>query len=138
TPSGIVEEKPKPKPSHDPRIAVYPSSIRQGEPALIVVEGLTSTANISSFTYNGRPLNVFLHEGYASALVGIDLYAPTGAFPLVLKLEDGQEIKGELVVRERPLVTGLYNIPEKLGGNTQESIQTLIASLKAEGKTINS
>lgn len=129
---------PKPKPQHEPRISVYPASVQQGEPALIVVEGLTDTSRVKSFTIDGRPLNVFLYDGYVSAVVGISLHARTGAMPLHLSLQDGREMTGQLVVEKRPLVTSPYNIPEKLGGNTPQSIQTLVASLSAEGRTINS
>ena len=127
----------KPKPPSEPRITVLPKSVEQGEPAIIVVEGLATTTTVASFTFAGRPLNFFLYEGSVTAFLGVDLYAAPGTFPLVLTYKDGRQLQGKFVIEEREPVQRPFDIPEKLGGNTPASIQTLITTLAAEGKIIN-
>ncbi len=131
-----VVVKPKPKPS-TPHFSIYPNSVRQGDPALIIAEGVASTSSVKSFTFNNRPLIPFIYEGQVSALLGVDLHSPVGKFPLVLTLQDGKEIKGEFVILPRDEDRRPFDIPEKLGGNTPQSIKNLISTLAEEGKIIN-
>ncbi len=135
TPPVIV--KPKPKPAHEPFISVNPGPVQQGEPAIITVEGLISTSTVKSFTFDNRPLITFMYDGYVTAFLGVDLYAKTGTFPLLLTLKDGKQVHGTFTVLPRPPVQKPFDIPEKLGGNTPESIRNLITTLAAEGKIIN-
>lgn len=121
----------------EPHFSVYPSLVRQGDPALIIVEGVTSTSSVKSFTFNNRPLASFIYEGKVAALLGVDLYSPVGTFPLVLTLKDGKEVKGDFVITKRPEDRRPFDIPEKLGGNTPQSIKNLISTLADEGKIIN-
>lgn len=121
----------------EPSIYINPASIQQGEPALITVEGLTSTSSIKSFTFNDRPLITFIHEGKITALLGIDLKAATGTFPLVLTLKGGKQIRKDFLIQPRPVIRAPFGIPEKLGGNTPESEKLLITTLNEEGKIIN-
>ncbi len=134
-----VVSKPKPiqKPTGELSISVWPTSVQQGEPAIITVEGLASTSSVKSFTFNNRPLITFLYDGQVTAFLGVDLYAAPGTFPLILTLTDGKEVRGEFVIYPRAEVIRPFDIPEKLGGNTAESIKTLISTLAAEGKIIN-
>lgn len=127
----------KPKPPGEPKLSITPGFVVQGELAIITVEGLTTLTNIKSFTFNNRPLRTFIYDSYATAFLGVDLYAQTGTFPLVLTFKDGKEVKGELVIHERENIRKPFDIPEKLGGNTKESIKELISTLSAEGKIIN-
>lgn len=131
-----VVTKPKPV-SGPPKITITPGKVEQGEPAIITVEGLTSTTSVKSFTFNNRPLISFMYEGYVTAFLGVDLYAVPGTFPLVLTLNDGKEVRGEFVINQRADVRKPFDIPEKLGGNTPESVKTLIKTLAEEGKIIN-
>jgi len=126
-----------PKPSHEPSISIRPSFVQQGEPAIITIEGLTSTTNVKSLTLDGRPFVTFMYEGYVTAFLGVDLYATPGTFPIVLTFKDGTQLKSELVINKREGVRRLFDIPLKLGGNTSESIKTLITTLAVEGKLIN-
>lgn len=125
-------------PQDQMRIVSYPEKLEQGDPAIIVVEGLTTTKNIKSFTLGDRPFYFFLYKGYVTAFFAAKLDEPTGNLPLTLTFKDGKQIKGNLVIDPRKVVKGAFNIPEKLGGNTRESINTLIRTLAGEGKVINS
>ena len=127
----------KPVPRDHPFISITPLETRPGEPALITVEGLTSTTSVKSFTFDNRPLIIFLYEGQVSALLGVDLRAIPGTFPLVLTLRDGQQIKENFIISERVVVQKPFDIPDKLGGNTPVSEKALITSLAQEGKIIN-
>lgn len=127
----------KPKPQSAPKIVVSPALVEQGDPAIITVVGFTSTSSIKSFTFNNRPLIAFMYDGYVTAFLGVDLYAPVGTYPLVLTLTDGKQVKGEITIRPRAEVRRPFDIPEKLGGNTSESINTLVRTLAEEGKIIN-
>ncbi len=120
-----------------PYISVTPSVVEQGNPALITVEGATTTQSVQSFTFDNRPLYIFLHEGQVSALLGVELRAIPGTYPLVITFKDGRQIKENLVIEERPVVQKPFDIPEKLGGNTYASERELISTLALEGKIIN-
>ncbi|MDO8728961.1 MAG: M23 family metallopeptidase [bacterium] len=121
----------------EPFLSITPDSIQQGEPALITVEGLTSTSSVKSFTINNIPLVMFLHNDRVTALLGVDLRAIPGTYPLVLTFKDGKQIRENLIINERPLVKVPFVIPEKLGGNTRASERELISTLAAEAKIIN-
>ena len=121
----------------EPVISVTPLSIQQGEPALITVEGLTSTSGVKSFTIDNRPLVIFLHEGQVTALFGVDLWAVPGTLPLVLTLKDGKQIRGNLTINQRTRIEVPFDIPKKLGGNTPESVGELISTRADEAKIIN-
>ncbi len=131
-----VKLKPKPIVTV-PFISISPMTVRQGEPVLITAEGVTSTSTVRSFTFDNRPLVIFLHEGQVSALLGVDLRATPGTFPLVLTYNDGRELRGNIVIGEREIIRAPFDIPDKLGGNTPESEKTLIYTLAQEGKIVN-
>lgn len=135
----VVTTTPKVKPKlvTTPFISISPTNVRQGEPALITAEGITSTSSVKSFTFDNRPLVVFLHDGQVSALLGVDLRAIPGTFPLVLTFNDGKELRQNIVIREREIIRAPFEIPEKLGGNTPESERILIYTLAQEGKIVN-
>lgn len=139
----IVKENPdKNIPKKDPNrekpyIFIAPEKIHQGELALISLEGVTNTADVESLTIDGRPLYVFLHEGQVTALFGVDLYAKPGTFPVVMTFKDGRQIKEDLTILALERDRRPFDIPEKLGGNTYESVQNLKKSLSEEGKIIN-
>lgn len=132
----VIKPKPKPKPPEF-GIVSYPEDVKQGDPVIIVAYGVASTTSVASFTFNNRPLNFFLYEGNVTAFFGADLNWDLGTFPIVLTLKDGRELRANLVIKARVEVREPYNIPEKLGGNTKESINTLIKTLAQEGKIIN-
>jgi murein DD-endopeptidase MepM/ murein hydrolase activator NlpD len=137
TPAKTPKPKPTPKPNGEMEIVIYPSSVMQGEPAIITVNGLSSTTLVKSFTFDNRPLINFLYEGQITAFFGADLNYATGTFPVVLTLTDGRQIRKDFVINKRPDIRRPFDIPEKLGGNTPESIKTLFTTLAQEGKIIN-
>lgn len=133
----VSESTSTPTTASGPTLSITPETIQQGEPALITVEGVTSTSSVKSFTFNGRRLVTFLYKGQVTALLGINLRAAPGTFPLVLTLNDGRQSQQNFVIKERVIVRVPFGIPEKLGGNTPEAEKELISTLVQEGKIIN-
>ena len=137
TPKVLVSKIAPKKTVTGPALVITPSVIEQGEPALITAVGVTSISSVKSFTFNNRPLVMFIYEGEVSALLGVDLRAAPGTFPLVLTLNDGKELRENFVIKARQLVQAPFDIPEKLGGNTPQSEKELITTLGQEEKIIN-
>ncbi len=136
TPAVLVS-KPAPTITTGPKLSITPKEIKQGEPALITVEGLGSISSVESFTFDNRPLVIFLHQGQVTALLGVDLRAIPGTYPLVLSLKDSRQINENFIIGERTIIRAPFDIPEKLGGNTPASEKELISTLAQEGKIIN-
>jgi len=119
-------------------LSVSPETILQGEPALITLDGLASASAIESLTLDDKPLAVFADEGSLSALVGIDLHRTPGSHPIVLTLDDGRKIEGNIEVRQRIMATTEFDIPEQLGGNTPQAEEELTSTLSQDTILLNS
>lgn len=131
-------EVPNNVPAVEPvSISVSPATLIQGEPARITINGLDSTSTIQSFTFDGKPLPVFIDEGKASALVGIDFHKKPGSYPLVITLDDGQKIEEEIEVGQRTVATTEFDIPKQLGGNTPQAEHELTSTLAQDTAIIN-
>ena len=141
TPIVTTNTVPSPKPVvtavTEPSIFINPSVIQQGELALITVEGLTSTSSVKSFTFDNRPLVTFLYDGKVTALLGVDVRAATGTFPLLLTLKDGKQVRKNFSIQPRPLIQASFGIPDKLGGNTPQAERELLSTLRDEARIIN-
>lgn len=118
-------------------LAVSPAALIQGEPALITIDGLASASAITSLTFDGKSLSVFIDDGKISALVGIDFHSKPGSYPLVLTLDDGRKIETKIAVGQRAVATTTFDIPETLGGNTPQAEHQLTTSLAEDTAIIN-
>jgi murein DD-endopeptidase MepM/ murein hydrolase activator NlpD len=123
--------------STSPRILISPKDIQQGEPAKIVVEGV-GTSTVTSLTLSGKKLDTFILDNRPTAVVGIDLKKPDGAYPLVATLSSGEKLEAELLVGKRYIAEAPLGIPEKLGGNTTAGQERLLASLARDNAVLNS
>jgi hypothetical protein len=126
--TGNVEERV------EPQVVVTPADLKQGEPALISITG-TSTA--STITWKGKQVETFLYNGKPSALIGVDIRATPGTYPVVATLADGTRITENVVVAKRVVPTAPLGIPDNLGGNTPEAEQTLLTTLAQENAILN-
>lgn len=117
-------------------ISVLPGSIRQGDPALIEINGVSSISKVKSVTLNGKRLPLFTFGSKPSALVGVGLRDRTGAYPIVAMLADGTILKKSLSVVSRPVAKEELGIPGKLGGNTAAGEQNVVSSLSSDNKEI--
>src|SRR3989344_4162683 len=114
-------------------VSVYPEMVIQGEPVMMVV----STSSVKSMKVSGKEVPVFKIGETARALVGIDLRGRIGTYPIAVELSDGSVVKENLIVGERKIAKAPLGIPEKLGGNTQESQKNFISTPAQEGKIIS-
>lgn len=119
-------------------LSVSPATLIQGEPAKISIDGLDSTSNIKSFTFNDNPLAVFEEDGRFAAFVGIDFHEKSGPYPLVLTLDGNQKIESSIEVRKRELISTDFDIPEQLGGNTPQAEHELTSTLSKDSAILNS
>lgn len=119
-------------------LSISPTTLIQGEPARITINGLFSASAIQSLTFDNKPLGVFSDENKMAALVGIDFHQEPATYPIVLTLADGRIIEESIAVGERALATTEFDIPEKLGGNTPQAEHALSSSLAQDTAIINS
>ena len=118
-------------------LQIVPESVIQGEPVLVLVNGLGSTTRVTSLRFNNKPLDIFLYEGRPAALIGLDLRFAPGTYPLQATFYDAPAIQTKITVGKRVIATEPLGIPEKLGGNTPESEKELVNTLVEEGRIIN-
>lgn len=119
-----------------PLISTLPEKVIQGEPAIILIEGLI-TSTVESLTFNGKRLGTFLYDGKPAAVVGIDLKDKTGSYSIRATLNNGRVIEGTLQVGERVIAKNPFDIPENLGGNTPEAERELNRTLAQENAALN-
>ncbi len=120
----------------EPVLSVRPETIVQGEAVLISIKGL-GDEKLKSLTFNGKKLSTFMHLGDPSAMVGVDLRMDTGTYPLVATLSNGDVLKEDIEVKPRNIERAPLGIPDKLGGNTEESQKELINTLVEEAAIMN-
>lgn len=138
TTNGIKEQnKPVERENEEFGISIEPDQIFQGDPVLITLTGVTTTTQVKSFTYNSRPLVFFMHQGKVTSLLGVDLRAATGTFPVVATLKDGRQARESLEVKGRIAPKAAFGIPDKLGGNTSTAERELVSTLVQEAQVIN-
>jgi hypothetical protein len=125
-----------PAESVEPGLYFSPEVTLQGEPVWVKVRGYEMNT-VESLTFNGRPLNLFTHEGVVSALIGIDLQFRPGVYPITVSLSNGERVSKNLIVSAREVPTAPLGIPESLGGNTPESERQLVSTLRQEAAIIN-
>jgi murein DD-endopeptidase MepM/ murein hydrolase activator NlpD len=103
------------------------SSVTQGNPFMIELEAMPASA-----TLDGKTLPVFTYQGKPTVLLGVDLKKTPGTYPLLITKKDGSKETREITVLPRDTYEAPLGIPEKLGGNTTSSAQTLVSSLSKE------
>lgn len=116
-------------------IKVSPSEVLQGEPAWISVSG---ESDIRSISLNGHAIPFFFYKGRPSALVGIDIAQKPGSYEVEAKLRNGAVATTSLPIKERKKYEAVFDIPEKLGGNSTSSQKKLVATLSKENSLLAS
>lgn len=110
-------------------VSVLPENIIQGDPVLIEVSA-TSTSKVF---FSGVSVPVFNFKNKKEdALFGIDLNKTPGDYPLIVKFGNRQLYKSNIKVLPRVKKEAPLGIPERLGGNTVPSQNSLMKSLTAE------
>lgn len=118
-------------------VLVFPETIQQGEPALIAVAGL-GTSTLASLSFDGTPVRTFAYGGAPAAIVGVDLNARTGAYPIIATLSDGRTFERGLSVAAREKVEAPLGIPQSLGGNTPAGERNVVTSLARDNEILAS
>jgi murein DD-endopeptidase MepM/ murein hydrolase activator NlpD len=120
-------------------LSTYPSTVIQGEPIMISVEGgiaPVKPSTVRSIMFNGKSLGVFSYKGKPSALYGVDIRAKVGTSTVMAIFADGSSIQLGVYVGERKKVEEAFSIPEKLGGNTAAAVTTLVSTLARENASL--
>ena len=129
-PPAAQRERPDPPAPETPvSLSLSPTAVIAGEPALIIINGISDTTSVESLTFDGKPVPVFSDEGKIGALVGIDFHKEPGSYPFVLALGDDRIFKENMEVKPRVVATTEFDIPPELGGNTPQAEHELSSSL---------
>jgi murein DD-endopeptidase MepM/ murein hydrolase activator NlpD len=118
-----------------PTLSIFPQSIMQGEPLEIIVQPAT-LSQIQSISFNGKKLGVFLYKNKPTAFVGIGINQKPSVYTLSVVLSDGTTLEKSVLVSERKKIKVAFSIPEKLGGNSTSSQQTLVSTLAEENQQL--
>lgn len=121
-----------------PKIIVKPEQILQGEPVIVIVENTNKISDIKNVLFDGKTIPVFLYQSVPTAFIGVDLNARKGEHELKVSLSNGETLTQSITVKEREKIEAPLGIPEKLGGNTEESQKKLVGSLATENDILNS
>lgn len=121
--------------AHGGEIVVTPKTVVQGEPVLVTVKGI-DIRDVRKLVFDGKSVPVFLYNGKPTAFIGVDLAARAGKHKLRLTTLDRDSIEGAVAVVARRKVSTPLGIPQKLGGNTKQSQQHLVAALAKENGVI--
>lgn len=114
-------------------LSVTPTSVIQGEPALVTVNGTTT---VKSLVWNGASIPLFSYNGKKSGFIAADFHLKPGTYPVTLALTTGKKITQNFVVKTRPVVSAPLGIPESLGGNTPQAQQQVVSNLAQENEII--
>jgi murein DD-endopeptidase MepM/ murein hydrolase activator NlpD len=117
-------------------LSIFPEQIIQGEPILVQINGLANISLIKKITFDKTILKVFLYQTKPTTLIGIDLYKKPGDYELVVELFNGQILKKTITIGKREKIEAPLGIPEKLGGNTTASQNTLVSTLALENQSL--
>jgi undecaprenyl-diphosphatase len=134
SPSVIVNNDTKEESAISPELQVSNSLIYPGDPVMITIvasttpkEMLFNTKVIPSFEYNGK------YRG----LLAIPFEETKLNQSIKVTLENGVELKKDIVITPREKIEKPLAIPEKLGGNTKEAGKALVNNLAKENAVIN-
>ena len=104
-------------------IVVVPEHPMQGEPMMVVIEG------VKSLTFTGKKVGLFLYQSKPTVLIPIDLAQKVGEYPLTMNLRDGTKFQKTITVTLRPKISAPLGIPDKLGGNTKVAQDNFVQTL---------
>ncbi len=117
-------------------LKIIPAQVIQGEPLMVIIEGAKNVSAVKKITFDGEPSGVFMYQGKPTALIGVDLRKKSRNYELTAQFSDGQSIKKIINVGAREKIEISLGIPQKLGGNTTESQNKLIATLAEENRSL--
>lgn len=117
-------------------LSFFPAQIRQGDPFLVQIDGLTKISAIKKLSFGRKKISVFMYQDKPTAIVGIDLNKKPGTYELRVELGSGEIIQKSVEISKREKTEAPLGIPEKLGGNTKASQNKLVATLNEDNKSL--
>ena len=117
-------------------LKIIPAQVIQGEPLMAVIEGVKKISEVEKISFDRQSVGVFMYQGKPTVLIGIDLRKKTGDYELSARFFGGKIINKIISVSAREKIEMPLGIPEKLGGNTKKSQDSLIATLTEENKSL--
>lgn len=117
-------------------LTIVPEKVIQGEPLMVIIEGVKNISEVKKITFGGQSVGVFLYQNKPTSLIGIDLRKKAGSYDLIAQFSDGQSIKKIVSVGAREKIEAPLGIPQKLGGDTKESQDKLVSTLAEENKNL--
>ncbi len=121
--------------AHGGKMLITPETVAQGEPFMVTLVGI-DIRDVKKLAWDGASIPVFLYKNKPTALIGVDLAARARKHTLKLTTLDADQVVATVTVQRRPKITAPLGIPEKLGGNTKQSQQNLVAALSRENWTL--
>ena len=119
-------------------LSVTPTQILQGNPFMVIVDGVTEISSIKKLAFDGKKLEIFMYQKKPSALVPVDLNKKPGSYKLEMELPNGDIVEKNIEIEKRDKTEASLGIPKKLGGNTKASQDKLVASLNEDNKILTS
>lgn len=116
-------------------LLLLPTTILQGNPFMAQIDG-AEISSIRKLSFDGKKIGIFLYQNRPTALVPIDLNKKPGSYELQAEFYNGEIIKKNVDISKRDKAETPLGIPEKLGGNTKESQDKLVATLNEDNKSL--
>ncbi len=122
-------------------ITITPSTVIQGEPALITItstsgSAVLTTSAVKNLKVATAVVPTFTRNGQTQGIYGVDIHKKPGTYDVVATFTDGTTATAQLVVTERPHKEAVLAIPEKLGGNTPAAVTNVVSTLAKENATL--
>lgn len=119
-----------------PNIKITPEVVFPGEPFVVEFSEIHATSTVKKVVFENAALNVFEDDGQIKALAATALEHASGTFAVTAELIDGTLLTGKIVIKTRPKIEAPVGVPEKLGGNTPQSVQKLVTTLATEAEVL--
>lgn len=115
---------------------ITPTTVIQGEPVMLTIQGVASTSVVKKVTFAGREILFSEYKSMPTAFVGIDLAKKPGQYKFTADVADKngklQTLEKIVTVAVRPKFEKPLGIPDQLGGNSTTSQQHVVSVLEKE------
>lgn len=113
-------------------LSYLPNPVIQGEALMLIVDGANNISLIKNMTFDKKKTKFFIYDDKITSIIGIDLLKKAGSYEFAVELSDGSIISSMVEIGAREKYEVPLGIPEKLGGDTKASQNTLVSTLAKE------
>jgi murein DD-endopeptidase MepM/ murein hydrolase activator NlpD len=117
-------------------ILVSPNIIIQGDPILVQIDNISKLSDVKKLTFEGKKVGTFVYQKKVSGLIPIDLNKKIGEYEILAELSNGEVLRHTVSIGQREKYEAPLGIPEKLGGDTKESQDKLVATLASDKQSV--